>query len=561
MKKSSQDFFKSIGEFTHNIGIYLTYTLDNEVIDKLTEFATGTKLILHDFKQGKTIDDNDNSTIVYLPIKTLKPNDKNCFHSKLALLKSESGAKLIVGSANLSVDSFAPHEPNIAFEMELDFESSTDVFIYSQILNFFEQLKSQLITSSNVWELTLDKLRYRKLPQKESEIQFVFNSAEKSIFDEYKNYLAKFRSGQKAKSLKVATPFVSDEYQKIEEVKAITNNISIYLRQGARINPFEKHQFKIFQPAHKKRQAFHSKLVLTEYNSDGVLFIGSANFTQQGFFKTLDESANQECGIILKVSAVEMQEWFKESLWKQLSDSEIADYKEQDSCIEDFDSLGKTYAWAEKENSKTTTYIFNPNNLPVTKTKGGKKINLVKVDNDFLFKTTELQERNQKVIICIDSVEISISVFELSEYISGLSEKGESIFDKYVGKDSVNPKEMDAAIVKQKLSVSGTTGVKITEPPKLEQYFYNVKTLIQGLHRRKRFSVGMEKEIIAEINKSSDGRTLYLTLQLLKLFNSKDYSEFLKSVCIKRIDELSDILNIDKKNLKTFIKGWLTSKI
>ena len=71
----------------------------------------------------------------------------------------------------------------------------------------------------------------------------------------------------------------------------------------------------------------------------------------------------------------------------------------------------------------------------------------------------------------------------------------------------------------------------------------------------------MENEIIAEINKSSDGRTLYLTLQLLKLFNSKDYSECLKNVCIKRIDELSDKLNIDKKNLNTFIKGWLTSKI
>jgi phosphatidylserine/phosphatidylglycerophosphate/cardiolipin synthase-like enzyme len=155
MKKSSKDFFQSLGEFPHNIGIYLTYTLDNEVIDKLTEFATGTKLILHDFKQGKTIDDNDNSTIVCLPIKTVRPNEKNCFHSKLALLKSESGAKFIVGSANLSVDSFVT-EKEIALEMELNFENSRDVFIYNKILNFFEQLKSQLIVSNNVWEQTLE---------------------------------------------------------------------------------------------------------------------------------------------------------------------------------------------------------------------------------------------------------------------------------------------------------------------------------------------------------------------------------------------------------------------
>jgi phosphatidylserine/phosphatidylglycerophosphate/cardiolipin synthase-like enzyme len=561
MKKSSKDFFQSLGEFPHNIGIYLTYTLDNEVIDKLTEFATGTKLILHDFKQGKTIDDNDNSTIVCLPIKTVRPNEKNCFHSKLALLKSESGAKFIVGSANLSVDSFVT-EKEIALEMELNFENSRDVFIYNKILNFFEQLKSQLIVSNNVWEQTLEKLRFKELPEKESDIQFVFNSAEKSIFDEYKNYLAKFRSGEKANNLKVATPFVSDEYQKIEEVKTITNNISVYLRKGARINPFEKHQFKIFQPAHKKREGFHSKLVLAEFNSDGVLFIGSANFTEQGFFKTLNESANQECGIILKVSAEEMQEWFNESLWKQLSQSEIENYVEaKDNSLEFFETQNSHYAWAEKENFKTITYIFNPNQLPVTKTKGGNKINVSKVDDDFLIKTTELEAQNQKVNFFIGDEKISIPVFELSEYTLGLNEKGESIFDSFKGIYSVNPTELDTAIDKQKLSVSETTGIKITEPPKLEQYFYNVKYLLQSIKHKKYFSDFNEKEIQKEMNKADDGRTFYLTLQLLKVFSTKPNTESIRNVCNKRIAELSDKLNIDKKNLNTFIKGWLTSKI
>ena len=144
MKKISKDFFQSIAEYPHNIGVYLTYTLDNEVIEKLSEVASGTKLILHDFKQGISIDDNANSTIVCVPIKPLKPNEKNCFHSKLALLKSEVGAKFIVGSTNLSVDSFAT-EKEIAIEMELEFKNDTDVFIYDEILNFFEQLKSQLL--------------------------------------------------------------------------------------------------------------------------------------------------------------------------------------------------------------------------------------------------------------------------------------------------------------------------------------------------------------------------------------------------------------------------------
>jgi phosphatidylserine/phosphatidylglycerophosphate/cardiolipin synthase-like enzyme len=563
MNKSSKDFFQSIGEFPHSIGIYLTYTLDNEVIDKLTEFATGTKLILHDIKQGKTIDDNDNSTIVCIPIKTLKPNEKNCFHSKLALLKSENGAKFIVGSANLSVDSFVT-EKEIALELDLDFERSSDVFIYNKILNFFEQLKNQLIVQNDIWEQTLDKLRFKELPEKESDIQFVFNSAEISILDELKRYLTKNRKGQKAKGIKIATPFVSKNYTKIEEVKAITNNISVYLRNGAKIEPFKAHQFSIFQPSHthKKRKGFHAKLILVEFNSEAVLFIGSANFTEQGFFNTLNESASQECGIILRVSSAEMHEWFSDNLWNQLSENEIENYVEaDDNSLEFFETQTSHYAWAEKANSKIVTYIFNPNKLPVTKIKDGHKINLSNVDDDFLFKTNELEEQNQKVNFFIGDEKISIPVFELSEYISGLSEKGESIFDTFRGMYSVNPIELDIAINKQKLSVSETTGIKITEPPKLEQYFYNVKYLIQSLKHKKRFSVGMEKEVIAEINNSNDGRTIYLTLQLLKLFSTKDYSENLKSICNKRIAELSDKLNIDKKNLNSFIKGWLTSKI
>jgi len=564
MKKISKDFFQSIAEYPHNIGVYLTYTLENEVIEKLSEVASGTKLILHDYKHGIPIDDNSNSTIVCVPMKPLKPNEKNCFHSKLALLKSEVGAKFIVGSANLTVDSFSPHEPNIAIEMELEFKSDTDVFIYNQILNFFSSLieNKQLLIDNTILKQTLDKLLYNELPTKEGDIKFVFNSKEKSIFDEYKDYLTKYRSRETAKSIKVATPFVSDEYSKIEEVKSITNNISIYLRTGAKIKPFQKHQCKIFQPLNKKREGFHSKLMLTEFNSDAVLFIGSANFTEQGFFKNLNESANQECGIVLKVPLKEMQEWFGESFWKQLSEIEVADYKEAEgNSLEFFDSQNNHYAWAEKENSKITTYIFNPNNLPVRKTKDGNKIKLQNTDNEFLFKTNEFEEQKQTVKFFIGDKNISVSVFELNEYIAGLNEKGESIFDSFKGIYSINPTELDAAINDGKLSVSETTSIKVSEPPKLEQYFYNVKYLLQSIKHKKYFTDFNESEIQNEINKTDDGRTLYLTLQLFKTFSTKSNTENIKQECTKRISELADKLGIDQKTLNTFIKGWLTSKI
>lgn len=561
MKKYPKDYFQSIADYPHHIGVYLTYTLDKQVIDKLSEVATGTIVILHDYKQGVTIDDNANSTIVCIPVKTLRPTENNCFHSKLALLKSEAGAKLIIGSANLSVDSFAT-EKEIALELELSFENDTDVFLYNQIITFFNQLDSQFANPNTLWESTLQKLQFRELPNKEGSIQFICNSKNKSIFEEYNNYLSKFKSGQQAQRIKIVSPFVSEVYQNLEALKNITKDISIYLRKGTRIEPFEILKFKIFQPETKKREGFHSKLFLTEYRSNAVLFIGSANFTEQGFFKSLAGNANQECGIIVTVSIQEMQEWFNKDYWKQLSENDIQNYVEsEDNSLEYLESKISHYAWAEKVDSEIITYIFNPNNLPVRKAKDGSKISLVKLNDYCLFQTKELKSTNGKITICIGEEMCIVSIFELKEYMNGLNEKGESIFEWFKGMYSINPAELDNAIDKQKLSVSSTTGITISEPPKLEQYYYNVKSLLKSLIQRKHFSHFNEVEIEKELYRTDDGRTLYLALQLLKLFSSKTHTENIKQLCAKRISELSEILNIDSKKLNSFIKGWLTSKI
>ena len=565
MKRTSKDFFESIGEFHHNIGIYLTYTLETQVIDKLTEYATGTILILHDYTQGKNLNDNCNSSIACLSVKTLRKHDKNCFHSKLALLKSESGAKLIVGSVNLSTDSFVS-EKEIAFEIEMKFDEQKDVFLYNRILKFIESLEEQILVPNKVLSETLEKLRYKELPESLSDIEFVYNSKDSSIFERLKKYISNHRRTQKAKSIKIATPFVSNDYPTIaiDELKEISSNISVYLRKGAKIDPFKKNQFKIFQPTSKKREGFHAKLVLIEFNNDAVLYIGSANFTDQGFFKNLNQSANQECGVVLKVPKNEMGEWFDEKLWKQLSDEELENYKEaDDNSLESKEQEMEYYAWAEKETNKVITYIFNPHNYHVSKTKDGKKINLQQVYEGCLFKTDELEMQNGTIIFYIREEKVSIAVFEFNEYRTALNEKGESIFDSFTFKGiySVNPKEMDDAISKEKISVSETTKIEIIEPPKLEQYFRNVKELLQHIKDKKYFSEYNEIEIQEEIRKSNDGRSMYLALQLLKLFKSKPNIDNLNRLCEKRIDELSEELPIDKKKLNKFLKEWLTSKI
>src|SRR5688572_14102893 len=99
MEKRPGSLFDAISDFTHNIGIYLTYTLDAQVISKLTEHATGTITILHDYRQGQNVLFNRRNSVVAIPVKASGAGDRHCFHSKLVLLKNNDSAKIIISSA------------------------------------------------------------------------------------------------------------------------------------------------------------------------------------------------------------------------------------------------------------------------------------------------------------------------------------------------------------------------------------------------------------------------------------------------------------------------------
>lgn len=560
MKPRPYDFFESITKFENpTLSVFLTYTLSEDVINKLTEACTAPKLILHDYKQGVTLSDNDSSTLVCLPIKTLNPNDTNCFHSKLALLKNNEGAKFIVGSANLSRDSFIT-EKEIAFELTLSFDKANDVYVYNQIVAYLEQLQPQLIGDKTIFKTTLEQLKFNNLKATESTTQFVHNTANASIYDALNNYLAKYKKGKKASAIKIATPFVSKEYgDKLAKITAITDsrNVSMYLRNGVQIDEFKNAGFKIWQPTNpkSKRNGFHAKLVLIEYdNAERVLYIGSANFTKQGFFNTLNDGANQECGVIVSVPKDTLNEWFNTSYWNDPLESK----KDYEVTQENTEQLNTTthYAWAEKtEQDITTTYVYNPKQLPIKKTKDGVEIKS-KTDGE-IFSTTELKEDSSgKVNFYIGDNKVEVCVSVPTDYTTALNEKSESIFELFKGINSVNTKELDGAINTRGINTS-TTAVKITNYPKLEQYFKNVKLLTENIARKKYFSEYEEKRIETEINSNNDGCTLYLTLQLLKNLKQKTNATNSVKACEKRIDELAKHLGISKQQLTTFTKKWL----
>ena len=109
-----------------------------------------------------------------------------------------------------------------------------------------------------------------------------------------------------------------------------------------------------------------------------------------------------------------------------------------------------------------------------------------------------------------------------------------------------------------------------------------MKYLLQSIKHKKYFTEYNEKEISdvlngvlnlddyfgrqkRTVNSSKDlnneGRYMYLALQLLKAFSTKQNTDSIQQVCKKRISELAENLNINQRTLNTFIKAWLTSKI
>lgn len=201
--KSRKDFFQIINSFPHTLAVYLTFGLDKEVIQKIAENSYSNIIILHDYRQGVSLSNNWDHRIVCIPINAANPHLQNCFHSKLYLLKGEDKAKLIVGSANLSKDSFTI-EKELCCEIDLDFASE----LYQSIVNYIQQLIPQTHTSTEILSNAVKKLTYpTKRVQKSSSLNFICNTQELSIRNNVCKYLQ-----EASPILKIASPFLSADF-------------------------------------------------------------------------------------------------------------------------------------------------------------------------------------------------------------------------------------------------------------------------------------------------------------------------------------------------------------
>jgi HKD family nuclease len=559
--KSRKDFFQVINSFPHSLAVYFTFTLDKEVIQKIAESTYANIVILHDYRQGVSLTKKDFSNfinrIICIPVNTFKQHQQNCFHPKLALLKGDDKAKILLGSANLSKDSFSK-EKEICFEADLEFHSE----IYNSVVNYIQSLMSQTHTSTDVLKNIVNKFRFSNEKWKQqSGISFVSNSFKSSISN---NILTHLQADEQP-ILKIASPFLSTDFKMdlFDFISQINpSEIQLYLRKNYPV-PRELKSFnnlKLFQPKSRStRNGFHAKLISIEYANKEINFIGSANFSRQGLFLNLEQGANQECGVIISGKQKNiLADWFNEGWEKPVS---ITEWDEDESLAQQAEIIqDEPYVWAEKVNGKEVNLFFH---LPDSELQNkviadGQKLTLIPKVADLNLYQCSFKPKGETILIKIgDFFSEEITIFNEQLFELRAKEIGDSLFFESNNIDSVNPATLQEAVEKDGIPIT-TMGAVVIEPPYLEQYFYNVKNRLAVLARRKFFSDFHNEELENLLQNISGGEGIYFITQLLKCFENKQQTE-LCLICNRRIEKLlseTGTLNISSKSFNAFFKNW-----
>lgn len=556
----AKDYFTHIREFDHKLGIYLTFTLDKEVINKIRENSSGRTIILHDYRQGISLDEVWKNRVLCIPFYSQSLTDNTCFHSKLTILKGKEQARILIGSMNLSKSSFSGLK-EVCYSIDLDYSSP----LYIAVIEYLRNIPVEL--SKHHWISILDELSIInrnkvsdiKLPQP----SFISNiDDDTSIAQSFLKHVKTL--GFKDKPiLRIATPFLSKHYGSHlrEFLGALQPQATyLYLRDRTRVTNeligSHESSIKIVRPKAAKK-AFHAKLIMLEYAKQALVYVGSANFTKQGFFLSHKNLGNLENGLIIRLSDKrDLMEWFTKG-WEKPVDIVTWNNSAIDNIKEEIQP--NSYAWGEmKSDNHVEVYLFLSNPELVYKAKiEGKKSRFERIDSH-LFKSEVISTKD---IITINlqpyEDDIKFHVFNATIFENAKRDDGESLFsiDNKILEETVREDVLKEELAKKGIKI-GSRGVTIVEPPLLEQYYYNAKHLIRLIQKKNYFDESHLRELEVELAKQQGATGAYLTMHLFKIFEQKGLKAF-SIVCESKLDELFESLSYRTARYKSFVTRWI----
>ena len=376
--------------------------------------------------------------------------------------------------------------------------------------------------------------------------------------------------------LKIVSPFLSKKHSK--ELINLVNKINpkiikIYTRDSNYI-PQEFNEInipvEIYKPVKKSsKNNFHSKMFLLETKNKLQLFMGSANFTEQGFFLSARNGGNQECGIIISTDDTEeiknINDWFSNG-WEKPIDINSWNSSNHEFLYNEFNE--EIYAYAIRNKNDVELFVMDPDFSIIEQEIiiNNKKVKCSR-NEDHLFRSTlkEIKNNVEMLKVKIKEEEFIVKIFDPLKFKEWISINDDSLFSfQLTGVESLNSEILSRAIENDGIKV-GTAGNIIIEPPKLEQFYKNVRYHTEAIKRRKFFTKYHLSELINELEPQNGGMGIYLIMQLIKSFkyveskNNIELEPFIQ-VCKSKLNILLDELNIKQKSYYSFLNVWLNNE-
>jgi len=560
----TRNYFEYVRDFPHTLGIFLTYTLDPEILRHLRENAGGRTVVLHDYRQGVSLEDNYNSRLLLIPMFPGSQHVENCFHAKLALLKGEDGIRLVTGSLNLSRESFvSPKE--VCCCLDIPFESA----LYKGALKFFEDLTSHLGPVPGAiqkWKGIIEELKSHattSAPQSPDSAQFVFNTTKTTIATQITDYLS-VNAPKRQPIVSIASPFLSDNYKTdfgdfIRDVRA--KEVRLYSRRRQSRLPLGLGDIRFFSPKNKAVASFHAKMLAFDYGNTLILYVGSANCTKQGFFGRPQGGGNNECGIVYKCGdRTALLEWFKKGNWQEEDLAKLASLPTKPNET-DFEPP-EAWAWCERftgSNSRVTVYLYLPKAVMAKTVRvDGRRVRLTGGESPYNIFSAEVRvsPKAENLTLKIAGKELKLAIYDQESFETARRDDGDSLFRWDGEMRSIRPEELERAIRRDGVSVPGTDGIIMREPPKLEEYYKNVRRICRAIAAKKFYSVAHENELKSELATKSGGMGLYLISHLYKSFSANKNQSFAEH-CVARARKVCETDGIlDFAKYKKFLRRW-----
>lgn len=552
MITTPKDFFEEIGRFGPISGLFLTYTLDQDVIEKLVEVCPGTVIILHDHRCGVSLEDNHRHKVVCLPVAFSNEQEANCFHPKLALLRNESEAMIMIGSANLSRGAFVREKELVASgRMKLDHP------ICKAAIRFLRTQADHLVHGSELLLDALSRFEVHSSNSKEEEDKKLLFNTEESIFDQ----LGRLLPGDLVfDAIHIISPFLPREaaWLKVFRKRFKSTGYRFHLRVSDRTTRAIKQVFpdsEIVSP--KGHNSFHYKAYIFRAKKVDYIVLGSANFTTQGFFRSANERGNMECVLVLRVpSSAPLTKWLKDSWKHPVSMSDVIANDSLGQVDEGIQEASLPYAHAQREEKQTKVVLYVPESYSIQKIRCTPSLTrdwepIIDQPGFYVGFTGICQQLTLKSNE--PKWEQKICVFNEDEFVNLYTYYGDSLFSEPDKTNSIRTKELREALHRSARVIRAGAST-IAQRPFLEQYHKNVQTRLKFLHSKAYFSAWHESELTALLKEEDGGAGCFLLLKLIQFFSKHHAGKNMTELCRSEFNTYLQEEHFKQVNLEKLIE-------